>query len=316
MDSQGKAKVALTFALYQGDQLVRRETITQDIVKVGKDPREPSARRRRARVAHARGHRGRVARGHHADRSRQRAGHDGERRARQQVQDPPGRSDPDRLDARSCSRAPSRVGRRRRRGRPAPRAYRRPRRARRLRVAGAPRRGRSESVRRREPVRGGAAPAANPFAGANPFAAPRALRRPLRSRSVDSVRGAGVGAAAMRTWVSASTRRSTAARATRTRWSRAAPTSTRTRSRSRTSSAVEVMILWDTNVLHVSHLTPPRSFYVGEEQGKNVTCDFFIPTETLGTTRAPIVVVARRRARRSSSSRARRGTSRSRARPR
>src|ERR1700677_5257438 len=39
MDSQGKAKVALTFALYQGDQLVRRDTIAQDIVKVGKDPR-------------------------------------------------------------------------------------------------------------------------------------------------------------------------------------------------------------------------------------------------------------------------------------
>src|SRR6187399_2634187 len=36
---EGKAKVALTFALYQGDQLVRRETIAQDIVKVGKDPR-------------------------------------------------------------------------------------------------------------------------------------------------------------------------------------------------------------------------------------------------------------------------------------
>src|SRR6516165_6140153 len=39
MDSQGKAKVALTFALYQGEQLVRRDTIAQDIVKVGKDPR-------------------------------------------------------------------------------------------------------------------------------------------------------------------------------------------------------------------------------------------------------------------------------------
>src|ERR1700733_12148306 len=38
MDSQGKAKVALTFALYQGDQLVRRDTIAQDIVKVGKTP--------------------------------------------------------------------------------------------------------------------------------------------------------------------------------------------------------------------------------------------------------------------------------------
>src|SRR5215831_16974181 len=36
---EGKQKVALTFALYQGDQLVRRETVAQDIVKVGKDPR-------------------------------------------------------------------------------------------------------------------------------------------------------------------------------------------------------------------------------------------------------------------------------------
>src|SRR3954470_14026608 len=36
---QGKAKVSLTFGLYEGDQLVRRETVTQDIVKVGKDPK-------------------------------------------------------------------------------------------------------------------------------------------------------------------------------------------------------------------------------------------------------------------------------------
>ena len=54
--------------------------------------------------------------------------------------------------------------------------------------------------------------------------------------------------------------------------------------------AVEVMILWGTNVLHVSHLTPPRNFYVGEEQGKNFACDFFIPSEKLGTTRMPIVL--------------------------
>ncbi|MEM9696106.1 MAG: FHA domain-containing protein, partial [Myxococcota bacterium] len=35
----GKKKLALTFAFYEGDQLVRRETVTQDIVKVGKDPK-------------------------------------------------------------------------------------------------------------------------------------------------------------------------------------------------------------------------------------------------------------------------------------
>ncbi len=54
--------------------------------------------------------------------------------------------------------------------------------------------------------------------------------------------------------------------------------------------AVEVMILWGTNVLHVSHLTPPRNFYVGEEEGKNFACDFFVPAEKIGTTRLPVVV--------------------------
>ena len=52
-------------------------------------------------------------------------------------------------------------------------------------------------------------------------------------------------------------------------------------------AAIEVMVLWDTNVLHVEHLTPPRSYYVGEEA---VGCSYFVPGETLGTTRAPIVV--------------------------
>jgi hypothetical protein len=59
------------------------------------------------------------------------------------------------------------------------------------------------------------------------------------------------------------------------------------------SQSVEVMILWDTSVLHVSHLTPPRSYYVGEEEGKSNTCDYFIPSEKLGTTRAPIVLADR-----------------------
>jgi len=54
--------------------------------------------------------------------------------------------------------------------------------------------------------------------------------------------------------------------------------------------SVEVMVLWGANVLHVSHLTPPRNFYVGEEQGKNFACDFFIPSEKLGTTRLPVVI--------------------------
>ncbi len=54
--------------------------------------------------------------------------------------------------------------------------------------------------------------------------------------------------------------------------------------------AAEVMILWGTNVLHVAHLSPPRNFYVGEEQGKAFTCDFFIPAEKLGATKVPVVI--------------------------
>ncbi len=55
-------------------------------------------------------------------------------------------------------------------------------------------------------------------------------------------------------------------------------------------SAVEVTISWGNNVLHVAHLTPPRSFYVGDEQGKNLGCDFLVPSETLGVSRAPVVL--------------------------
>ncbi len=56
------------------------------------------------------------------------------------------------------------------------------------------------------------------------------------------------------------------------------------------ASAVEVLVLWDDNVLHVSHLPPSRSFCVGEGGGEGTGCDYFIPSETLGTTRAPVVV--------------------------
>jgi len=55
-------------------------------------------------------------------------------------------------------------------------------------------------------------------------------------------------------------------------------------------TAVEVVILWETTVLHVQHASPPRSFYVGEAEGRKLGCDYFIPSEKLGTTRAPIVL--------------------------
>ena len=57
-------------------------------------------------------------------------------------------------------------------------------------------------------------------------------------------------------------------------------------------ASIEVMTVWDGNVLRVDHLTPPRSYFVGEEVGKDTTtCDFFLPGELLGARRAPIVVV-------------------------
>jgi len=54
--------------------------------------------------------------------------------------------------------------------------------------------------------------------------------------------------------------------------------------------AVEVMILWDATILHVAHLSPPRSFFVGEEEGKGVGVDFRMPSEKIGSTRMPVVV--------------------------
>jgi hypothetical protein len=55
-------------------------------------------------------------------------------------------------------------------------------------------------------------------------------------------------------------------------------------------SSVEIMVRWGNAVLEVAHLTPPRSFYVGEEQGKDKRCDCVIPADKLGATRAPIVL--------------------------
>jgi len=54
--------------------------------------------------------------------------------------------------------------------------------------------------------------------------------------------------------------------------------------------AVEVMVLWDSTILHVAHLSPPRSFYVGEEEGKGVGVDYRMPSEKIGSTRMPVVV--------------------------
>jgi hypothetical protein len=58
-------------------------------------------------------------------------------------------------------------------------------------------------------------------------------------------------------------------------------------------SAVEVLIMWGAfSILHVEHLSPPRSFYVGDAtdaKGKSTT-DYLIGSESIGGSRVPIAV--------------------------
>jgi hypothetical protein len=50
--------------------------------------------------------------------------------------------------------------------------------------------------------------------------------------------------------------------------------------------ALEVVVMWgDRSVLHVEHMNPPRSFYVGESMS-----DYMVGSEVLGTDRMPVVV--------------------------
>ena len=51
--------------------------------------------------------------------------------------------------------------------------------------------------------------------------------------------------------------------------------------------AIEIMVLWGSSVLHVAHLSPPRSFYVGEEHA-----DFVLPENAIGAKRLPVVLVS------------------------
>jgi len=227
MDSQGKAKVALTFALYQGDQLVRRDTIAQDIVKVGKDPRshlrvdDELASRMHAVMEVASpadvtlidlgNEPGTLVNGQRVNKCKVRPG--------DQIQIGSTRIVLETVEA----------------------------------VAAAP------------PI--AEAPwsnTSNPFTGANPFAAPpapfvaQAAAAPVDGELYSMVKS-GPDVSSDEVEVAH-------------------------------LSTIEVMVLWGSNVLHVSHLAPTRSFYVGDELGDDGSCDYFIPGETLGTTRAPIVV--------------------------
>jgi len=246
------AKAVLTFALYQGDALQRRETVTQDIVKVGKDPK-----------SHLRVDDELASRMH----------------AVIEVAGPEditlidlGNEPGTMVNGARVNKCKLHVGDQIQVGQ----TY--------IVLESADAAGAEAIAAPPPPAFGGAAP--NPFAAAapSPFAA---ASNPFEVRSANPF---AAGAAA--------TARAHALHVP----DDAAPgtyTYTMIKSGPDVSSdeveiahlqSVEVMVLWGANVLHVSHLTPPRNFYVGEEQGKNFACDFFIPSEKLGTTRLPVVI--------------------------
>jgi hypothetical protein len=291
MDSQGKAKVALTFALYQGDQLVRRDTIAQDIVKVGKDPRshlrvdDELASRMHAVIEVASpqditlidlgNEPGTLVNGQRVNKCKIRPSDQiqiGSTLIVLESAEPATASPPIAAPTPAAAFAPVEAP-----------------------VAAAP------------PSAPGSGPSANPFAGANPFAAaPAAAANPFAGSNPFAAPAAAAAAAPFAApsapFVAQAAPQTFAAGlgieppmdggGTGFSYSmvKSGPDVSPDEVEVAHLSAIEVMILWDSNVLHVSHLTPPRSFYVGEELGDKVACDYFIPSETLGTTRAPIVV--------------------------
>jgi hypothetical protein len=282
MDGQGKAKVALTFALYQGDQLIRRDTIAQDIVKVGKDPRshlrveDDLASRMHAVIEVASpaditlidlgNEPGTLVNGQRVNKCKIRPGDQVQIGSTTIV-----------LEQAEVAQAAAAV---------VPVA-----------VPPAP-----PSNPQAVPLAAAAPAAANPFAGANPFAAPGA--NPFASAAVAPA--ANPFAAAASPFADATAAAAPpqdlvgvglgidgpaepGALSTYSMIKNGPPVSADEVEIAHVSS-IEVMVMWGTNVLHVAHLTPPRTFYVGEEYVGKVGVDYFIPSETLGTTRAPVVV--------------------------
>ncbi|MCL2724406.1 MAG: AgmX/PglI C-terminal domain-containing protein [Polyangiaceae bacterium] len=237
MESQ--ARVALTFAIYQGDELVRRETVTQSIVKIGKDPRsqlrvdDDLASRMHAVIEVASpsditiidlgNEPGTMVNGQRVDTCKVHPG--------------------DRIQIGSTViRLES------------------------VRFASAPELAPNPFV---------AAPAVSPFAPVNPFIASAVESYGER---INAPGGSDFDPNQPYTYVMMKS------------GPEVRPEEVETH-----AAAVEVVIKWDTNTLHVSHQNPPKGFYVGEERshvvGKmQLGCDYFVPSEVLGVTRAPIVV--------------------------
>jgi hypothetical protein len=301
---EGKAKVALTFALYQGDQLVRRDTIAQDIVKVGKDPRshlrvdDDLASRMHAVIEVAGpgditlidlgNEPGTMVNGQRVNKCKIRPG--------DQIQIGSTMIQLESAEAASAGAgAPPPAASSSSSGRPPQRntpteAMPNPAQTQPLGVA----------------AMGGAPPpmpASNPFAapppashppsapppgGANPFAVPAAAANPFAAAanpfapanpfvaSASDQGGYGINAPG---------------------GSDFDPNQPYTYAMVKSgpdvhpdeveshAAAIEVVVKWDANTLHVAHMSPPRTFIVGDDVG-----DYHVPHEVLGTTSAPIVV--------------------------
>jgi hypothetical protein len=276
MDSQGKAKVALTFALYQGDQLVRRDTIAQDIVKVGKDPRshlrvdDELASRMHAVIEVASpsditlidlgNEPGTLVNGQRVNKCKVRPGDQIQIGSTLIV-----------LEEAELAAAGAPMA--------APADYAPP-----------PQNASANPFAGANPFAAAPAAAANPFAGANPFASAAVPPAPAAAFAAPSTPYMSAGLSAQTTGLGIEPPLDGVAPGFAYSMVKSGPDVNPDEVEVAHLSAIEVMILWDSNVLHVSHLTPPRSFYVGEELGDKAGCDYFIPSETLGTTRAPIVV--------------------------
>ncbi len=294
MDSQGKAKVALTFALYQGDQLVRRDTIAQDIVKVGKDPRshlrvdDDLASRMHAVIEVASpaditlidlgNEPGTLVNGQRVNKCKVRPGDQIQIGSTLIVLEnaEPATASPPQVEAPPAAYA----------AQAAQAAFAAP-------AAAAPAAS-ANPFAGSNPFAAAPAASANPFAGSNPFAAPSApaaaAAAPFAPPSTPFVAQAAAPSAPAGVGLGIEPPLEGVAPGFAYSMVKSGPDVNPDEVEVAHVSAVEVMILWDSNVLHVSHLTPPRSFYVGEEFSEKSGCDYFIPSETLGTTRAPIVV--------------------------
>jgi hypothetical protein len=267
---EGKAKVALTFALYQGDQLVRRETIAQDIVKVGKDPRshlrvdDDLASRMHAVIEVAGpnditlidlgNEPGTMVNGQRVNKCKVRPG--------DQIQIGSTSIHLESADAAGAMAAAAPPA-------PPPPPP----------VAAA----RSTPTEASPPAAASQppappAPAANPFAQANPFAAVASpFAAPTNPFVASASEGYGVNSPGGSDFDPSQPYTFSLVKS----GPDVHPDEVETH-----AAAIEVVVKWDTNTLHVAHESPPKSFVVGEEPG----ADYFVPSEVLGTTRAPIVV--------------------------